>query len=367
MSKEINNIKTELADMKAALGSDSTPANMKPIFKATIEKLEKKLQGMETEPAKRTSPKGPKVIINKVNMKAEKKRFENKDKAPDKKKKNTAGMTEEECRELIAKEKAKSKKAKVAAAKRAKKPEAKKNVERIEKATEVVEKSIKERKETGKQPSIAEIKALIKEHEDAIKMLKKQLKSLENYGSSGKPTMKTDSKGNTTIEYKELKGSFTPDLKKEYIFVQTWNGEGYSDDNKIIYRGKFSKDDLFDQAQKIAENSFGQGTGTEKLDNGWGFEDDEDYGTIQYFEITDKKKQFGIVSFTNVNEVKVLPERKFKSERAEVAELYLDSGEFSAEDSENGKGRNFFTQEDIDYKYNVAGDDSESDYQFEII
>lgn len=273
--------------------------------------------------------------------------------SPAKKKKNAAGMTAEECRELIEKEKAKSKKAKTAAAKRAKKPEAKKNIERIEKATEVVEKSIKDRKDSGKMPTIAELKALIKEHLEAIKMLEKQLKSLES---------KTKPRSFASVKFPD----YNLEGKKDYIFVQTWNGEGYSDDNKIIKRGKYSKDELSDYAKKLAL-IFTPDTELEKLDNGWGFEDEDDYGTIQFFEITDKKKQFGIVIFTNVNEVKVLSERSFQGERAAVAELYLESGDYSAEDSENGKGRNFFSQEDIDYNHSVGGDESESDYQFEII
>ena len=76
-------------------------------------------------------------------------------------------------------------------------------------------------------PTIAELKALIKEHLEAIKMLEKQLKSLES---------KTKPRSFASVKFPD----YNLEGKKDYIFVQTWNGEGYSDDNKIIKRGKYS-------------------------------------------------------------------------------------------------------------------------------
>jgi len=92
--------------------------------------------------------------------------------------KNKAGMTDEECEELIKKEKERLAKRKKAEKKREAKPEPAKQRERVDKVTDVVENSIKERIASGKPVKKAEVENLIRQYEEAIADLKKLLKTL---------------------------------------------------------------------------------------------------------------------------------------------------------------------------------------------
>jgi hypothetical protein len=92
--------------------------------------------------------------------------------------KNKAGMTDAECEELIQKEKERLAKRKKAEKRREAKPEPAKQRERVDKVTDVVENSIKERIASGKPVKKAEVEALIRQYEEAITDLKKILKTL---------------------------------------------------------------------------------------------------------------------------------------------------------------------------------------------
>jgi hypothetical protein len=83
-----------------------------------------------------------------------------------------------DCDDLIEKEKQRLAKRKKAEKKREAKPEPAKQRERVDKVTDVVENSIKERIASGKPVKKAEVEALIRQYEEAITDLKKILKTL---------------------------------------------------------------------------------------------------------------------------------------------------------------------------------------------
>ena len=303
MSKEIEQ---EIKTLKDNLNNSEIPQGTRDDWAKLIKNLEAKLdkkpkasQPLEKKPKQKRSKNPISAWANKAQAEATKE-F--------KAKEAKSSKVDYDCDELIEKEKAKAKKAKASAAKRAKKPESKKNVERVEKATEVVEKSIKERKSTGKQVTAEEIKKLIKEHEEAIKMLKKQLESLENHGSSGKPTMKTDSKGNTTIEYKELKGSKPSSSPVPYIVAQTISGDGYSDPEIRLVANEKEAIKLKSKWVETATIDNGVKAGDWEHDkNSAGLEtEDEDYIQIQKISAQGTPKgKYVIVKYTEPNEIDI--------------------------------------------------------------
>lgn len=83
-----------------------------------------------------------------------------------------------DCDELIQEKIESKRKAKKAREERSKKRESVKNVERIEKASDLIEESIEIRLEKGKTLSKAEVEKLIKETEDLLKKLKQIFKTL---------------------------------------------------------------------------------------------------------------------------------------------------------------------------------------------
>ena len=222
--------------------------------------------------------------------------------------KNKAGMTAAECQELIDKEKVALKKRKISAKKAAAKPESKKNVERISKATDVVEKSIKERKSAGKKPTIAELKALIKEHEEAIKMLKNQLRGLEN--ADHEDFVNNPNRGIKAAAPKKKNNSLAPP-QKYYLVSMFVSGEGYTEPEFSIeyslplakatakeFKEAYGKDELWennfeDKSKRVfTENQT-------KLIDDWGFEtSNEDYVSVQILEFTHTPSGFVIVDYS---------------------------------------------------------------------
>jgi hypothetical protein len=124
---------------------------------------------------------------------------------------------------------------------------------------------------------------------------------------------------------------------KKYAIIGTWNGEGYSSENKlhsIIERHEDGYVKEFLLGLTKAQMVFGTETIFE-LENGYGFEtEDEDSGTYQFFEIKDDT--FGFVVLTNVNEVTMVNEKEFrdmKEEAIEQADLNdYEEGELDSDD-----------------------------------
>jgi hypothetical protein len=155
----------------------------------------------------------------------------------------------------------------------------------------------------------------------------------------------------------------TDSPKAPYLIVETWNGEGYSEDNMITEIKSFSSDKEASEYTKslIEKNqSFDE---IESYDNGWGWDSRDDNGSYQYFKLT--PDDYGIIIFTNVNEVKVLNYKDY-IDAFQIADRNYGANDFLLEDAENGKDRYFFSSEDLNYTQ-LAGDTAESDYQFEII
>lgn len=76
----------EIKTLETGVDSKVIPNNIKEVMREQLKTLKKMLSDLEKKlasetPTKRKAPKGPNVIINKVNMEEEKKRFEAKDKA----------------------------------------------------------------------------------------------------------------------------------------------------------------------------------------------------------------------------------------------------------------------------------------------
>ena len=205
------------------LGLDGT--NNKAKFIAKGMEYSEILAATEQTPTKRKAPKGPNVIINKVNMDKEKIRFDsmlhaiqntvsagelssgtNLSKYDDidklraliiahlketktgsdkftltKLRELSAKFAPEvDCDDLIAKEKKRRAKKKAAATKREKKSDSSKNIERVEKASEIAEKSVIDRVQSGDKVSLAEVRKLKDEYVAGVKTLEDLLKKIKS-------------------------------------------------------------------------------------------------------------------------------------------------------------------------------------------
>lgn len=148
MSKLAQDIKK----IKAAIASPATPDNIKETMKKKLVELEAKLAEESHQPDNEKKIDSP------------------------------ARKTDEndlDCEELIAKAKASAAKRKASRQKADKKPESRKNVERVEKAAETVVSSIEKRMEAGEKVNASEIEKLIVEYEANITELKRLLAKLK--------------------------------------------------------------------------------------------------------------------------------------------------------------------------------------------
>jgi uncharacterized repeat protein (TIGR03833 family) len=152
-----------------------------------------------------------------------------------------------------------------------------------------------------------------------------------------------------------------------YLIVETWNGEGYSDDNGIREIKKFTSNVEAKAYTKTLIKTTGLVTEDEPLENGWSYESADDYGSFQFFKL--KPSDYGLIVFTNVNEAKVLNESSYTVALKMAIKQFKEFGleDFNdIEDKKNGKDRYFFSNEELNYKQ-LAGDTDESDYQFQKI
>lgn len=107
-------------------------------------------------------------------------------------------------------------------------------------------------------------------------------------------------------------------MKKKFAILSTWNGEGYSmGENKLegVFKFKsefFAKLKCYKKMKK--EQTLDDAVVSER-ENGfiWEFEDDDNSGSYQAFEITDDL--YGFVINVNVNEVIPCTKEEFEEEK----------------------------------------------------
>lgn len=140
---------------------------------------------------------------------------------------------------------------------------------------------------------------------------------------------------------------------KKYLIVDTWNGEGYSEENKILEIKEFaSVEEAKAYAKKLAlEQVFDDEDGIVEEDSFVNYLVEEDAGAIHFIELEDD--DFGVSILCNINSVEVL---KFQ-DYVRAFENALEQA--NKEDSLNASlmnDRNFIGAYKEDY-----------DYQFELI
>ena len=115
-------------------------------------------------------------------------------------------------------------------------------------------------------------------------------------------------------------------MKKKYIVIDTWNGEGYSSDNGNEIKYFSSKDEAIKHAkQRRKENLQINQTPYETGDNifGWGDEEIGDYGSYQVYEL--KEDDYAIEILANVNEVVILTKKEYQERIKELNEEVFES------------------------------------------
>lgn len=104
---------------------------------------------------------------------------------------------------------------------------------------------------------------------------------------------------------------------KKYAIIGTWNGEGYSSENKLhsIIERKSDADamaftkELVMLEMVVNTDEDDDEFFTRENGNGWITGNEEDSGSYQFFEIKDDT--FGFVILTNINEVTMVNEEEF--------------------------------------------------------
>ena len=129
-----------------------------------------------------------------------------------------------------------------------------------------------------------------------------------------------------------------------YIVYETWNGEGYSEENKACLMNFVNEDKAKEYIREMV-NEATSVIGFEKdeqfsTDSHLIYTDDEDAGAYGYIKFEDW--MYGVEIACNVNEVRVLSKEDFELNLA-------GSIEFSEEDIEDGDL--FVAAEDMDYQF----------------
>ena len=152
-------------------------------------------------------------------------------------------------------------------------------------------------------------------------------------------------------------------MKQPYVIVETWNGEGYSYENKITHI-KYFEDDaaannhcktLAEEAAKVATESFFllEAFGANELtgdQGGWQYSNNEDAGTYCFFRLL--PDSYGIVIKTNVCHA-ILATKEEYEELFEEAKAQADPNDMDFEDT--------------DTRIFIQAYEDEYDYQFEVI
>jgi hypothetical protein len=149
---------------------------------------------------------------------------------------------------------------------------------------------------------------------------------------------------------------------KKYLIVETWNGEGYSTENRITEVIEFESDEQAKEhcltlAMEDASTAFydedEEPYKIEDRGNGHTFSDDVDAGSRQYFELTDEC--YGVMIFCNINEVSILCKEEYTKA---VSDSFWDCDDIKNIDGDMDSKRLFFGTDEIGGDY---------DLQFEVI
>jgi hypothetical protein len=141
---------------------------------------------------------------------------------------------------------------------------------------------------------------------------------------------------------------------KNYLIVETWNGEGYSSENIITEVKKFesdafAKDYCLELVRKSLDMSLVNEGDIESRNNGYTYTiNEEDSGSYQYFELTDEC--YGVMIFCNINEVSILNEFEFSKC---LSESFSDATDLEEIDGDMYSKRVFFGAENINNDYDL--------------
>ena len=159
---------------------------------------------------------------------------------------------------------------------------------------------------------------------------------------------------------------------ENYVIVQTWNGEGYSDQNEIVSEVQNKSKDYFknyflEQSLNIANDFNVDETEVDleikdfSLSYTIGDEEEEliqDYGSLQAIKLKDNS--YAVLILTSINEVEILTKTEYDKFIKDLISIGTN-----LEDYENGKGRHFFDTEILSEL--STNPYEESDIQLEIL
>jgi len=135
----------------------------------------------------------------------------------------------------------------------------------------------------------------------------------------------------------------------KYLIVETWNGEGYSEENFITEIIELKNDaEAMAHCMKLAtENQ--QPCEVTKGEDSAQFNKGDDDGAYHFFTLTDDA--YAVVILCNINTPMIFTKEQYEAEIGKADPSLM-------EDAKNGDGRHFFGAGDLDDDY---------DTQFEII
>lgn len=152
---------------------------------------------------------------------------------------------------------------------------------------------------------------------------------------------------------------------ENYIVIDTWNGEGYSDKNGTEIKRFKSKVSAEQYAETEATRQLPYPISIrhshEKIvyeDGIFGFAIDEDYGTYQVHPFPEDA--YAVMIRCNVNEVDILTEEQYNNEIKDLL------SEFE-EDYDTSEREDFFYYEDNGDLFVACFGNQDYDYQFRLI
>lgn len=122
-------------------------------------------------------------------------------------------------------------------------------------------------------------------------------------------------------------------MKKKFAIVSTWNGEGYSYENKLETILECSLKEALEEANKKMFKTQGVEINVEEFEKGFTFSfkgDQENHGSFQIVEIL--PESFAIVIECLINEVGVLNEEEFNNL---IESIDIDTENFDEDEMED--------------------------------
>ena len=212
--------------------------------------------------------------------------------------------------------------------------------------------------------------------ENTRKSLEKSLKKLKGSETAKKVNEFKKKKVVKKVK-KDENVSFGGEMN-HYALVETWNGEGYSENNLILeqheYRTKQRMVDILEEKILNIPDNLGVSQDEidiefdkEKLVVYYNEQESDDSGSLQAIKL--KESDYAVLFLTSINEVKTLSKSEYDSlikdfENIAYNNLNL-SDKADLEEYENGEGRHFFDTEFLEYFKNNPYE--ESDIQLEVL